>query len=114
MTSALKTYYINLSGGKKYPIIFGENAVENLTLNDMSQATKAMIVTNSTIASICDSFIKQLIYSLQLDVAVCQLSDGESFKSMDTVTTIVGKCLDHQMGRKDILFAIGGGVIGDM
>ena len=33
---------------------------------------------------------------------------------MDTVSLIIDACIDHDLGRKDILIAFGGGVIGDM
>ena len=33
---------------------------------------------------------------------------------MDTVETIIDECLEFGLGRRDVLFSIGGGVVGDM
>ena len=114
MTSSLKTYYINIQNGKKFPIIFGENATNMFEPKDFVGATKAIIVTNSTISKACNLFINDLKITLNLDVIVFEIDDGESYKNIDTVIQILGACLDHQMGRKDILIAFGGGVVGDM
>ena len=81
---------------------------------DFVGATKAIIVTNSTISKACNLFINDLKLTLNLDVIVFEIDDGESYKNIDTVMQILGACLDHQMGRKDILIALGGGVVGDM
>ena len=89
MTSSLKTYYINILNGKKYPIIFGENAFEAIDKKDTAGATKALIVTNRTISSACNLFINDLKLILDLDVQVLELDDGESFKKMDTVLEII-------------------------
>ena len=113
-TSSLKTYYINISSGKKYPIIFGDNAIAGMSSNDISMATKALIVTNTTIAKECEGYIRSVMSTIDLDLDILQLEDGESVKSMDSVMTIVDHCLKHKMGRKDVIFALGGGVVGDM
>jgi 3-dehydroquinate synthase len=112
--SSLKTYYINISSGKKYPIIFGDNAVSGISANDISMATKALIVTNTTVAHECRAYIDSIKNHVELDIELLQLDDGESTKSMDTVMTIINKCLSHKMGRKDVVFSLGGGVVGDM
>ncbi|MEK9727078.1 MAG: 3-dehydroquinate synthase [Candidatus Margulisiibacteriota bacterium] len=114
MTRSLKTYFINNSTGKKFPIIFGETAYEMIDSTDLTGATKALIVTNKTIAKLCNLFINELKMVLDLDVVVLEIEDGERYKKMDTVTHIIDACLDHQMGRKDVLLAFGGGVVGDM
>ena len=33
---------------------------------------------------------------------------------MDTVSSIIDACVEHKLGRKDILIAVGGGFVGDM
>ena len=68
MTSSLKTYYINILNGKKYPIIFGENAFEAIDKKDTAGATKALIVTNRTISSACNLFIKyEIVLAMDID-----------------------------------------------
>jgi 3-dehydroquinate synthase len=42
------------------------------------------------------------------------LPDGEEYKNMDVLQTILDKCLEIGLDRKATLVALGGGVIGDM
>ena len=57
VTSALKTYYINIAQDRKYPIIFGENAYLSIDQKDLGDATRALIVTNRSIHEACSEFI---------------------------------------------------------
>lgn len=112
--SSLKTYYINIAQDKKYPIIFGENAYLSIDQKDLGDATKALIVTNSTIKEACHDFFENLVAHLPLDVTFFVIDDGESHKHLDTVSSILDACIAHDMGRKDVVLAVGGGVVGDM
>ena len=114
MTSALKTYYINISSSKKYPIVFGESAITCIDKNDLAGATKGVIVTNQTILNACAHLIDELKARLDLDLHTIVIDDGEEYKSLETVQTIVNECLEFGVGRKDVLFSVGGGVVGDM
>ena len=42
VASSLKTYYINLSSDKKYPIIFGEQAIQAIDQKDMGDAQRCI------------------------------------------------------------------------
>ena len=112
--SSLKTYYINLSHDKKYPIVFGENAYLSIDQKDLGEATKALIVTNRTIKDLCADFFENLTAHLPLEIEFFVIDDGESTKALETVSSIIDACIAHDMGRKDVVLAVGGGVVGDM
>lgn len=114
VASSLKTYYINLSSDKKYPIIFGEQAIQAIDQKDMGDAQRVLIVTNRTVEVACQHVITDLKAQFTQTVDVHVLDDGESLKSLDTVSAIIDACIAHDMGRKDVLIALGGGVVGDM
>ena len=114
VASSLKTYYINLSSDKKYPIIFGEQAIQAIDQKDMGDAQRVLIVTNRTVEVACQHVITDLKAQFTQTVDVHVLDDGESLKSLDTVSAIIDACIAHDMGRKDVLSALGGGVVGDM
>ena len=78
--SSLKTYYINIAQDKKYPI-FGENAYLSIDQKDLGDATKALIVTNSTIKDACD-FFENLVAHLPLDVTFFVIDDGLDAESI--------------------------------
>ncbi len=114
VASSLKTYYINIAPDKKFPIIFGENAYLSIDQKDLGDATRGLIVTNQTVYHILADFFIKLEDHLSIDIEVFVLEDGESHKSLESVSKILDACIDHDMGRKDVIIAIGGGVVGDM
>ena len=114
MTRSLKTFYINLSTDKKFPIIFGEGAFSSVNPMDIGDATKAIIVTNSKIREACSELIDSIQSSLDIDVFIYELNDGEQYKQLDTLSEIINVCIQHELGRKDLLIAVGGGVVGDI
>ena len=74
----------------------------------------ALIVTNTTVAPL---YADRLAASLQphfARVLRCVLPDGEEYKDWQTLNLIFDALLKHQCDRKTTLFALGGGVIGDM
>ena len=113
VTSSLKTYYINFAQDKKFPIVFGEGAVSSIE-KDYGDATKALLVTNSVVREKCSGLIDQIIEHLPIDVFTHVIDDGEQFKHLDTVSGIVDACIQHGLGRKDLIVSVGGGVTGDM
>ena len=114
VASSLKTYYINIAPDKKFPIIFGENAYLSIDKKDLGDATRGLIVTNQTVYNLLGDFFIKLEDHLTIDIEIFILEDGESHKSLDSVSNILDACIDHDMGRKDVIIAIGGGVVGDM
>lgn len=114
MSTLLKTYFVNSSNQCKYPIVFGPHAIEALDTPDITEATRAIIVTNKTVESACRGIIDQLTAAISLNTHVRVIEDGECVKTMATVSTILDACVHHKMGRRDVLFCVGGGVVGDM
>jgi 3-dehydroquinate synthase len=82
--------------------------------SDLPDATSVVIVSNTTVAPL---YARQLELALQLRYAKVHtvvLPDGEEFKTWQTLNLIFDALLEHGCDRKTILFALGGGVVGDM
>ena len=80
----------------------------------LPDATSAMVVTNTTVWPLHGS---ALLHSLQQRyplVHVVQLPDGEEHKNWQTLNLIFDALLKNGCDRKTVLFALGGGVVGDM
>lgn len=80
----------------------------------LPDATSAMVVTNTTVWPLHGS---ALLHSLQQRyplVHVVQLPDGEEHKNWQTLNLIFDALLQNGCDRKTVLFALGGGVVGDM
>lgn len=83
-------------------------------LQALPTAAVALVVTNTTVAPL---YASQLIAALKphyLQVLTVTLPDGEAYKDWVTLQRIFDVLLENQCDRKTVLFALGGGVIGDM
>lgn len=111
-----KTVCVNLSNGRNYPIYIGTNFSEleaGMLIRSHINGHQALIITNDKIAPLyLDTYTRLLTYGdLQVDTFI--IPDGESFKSMEIINSILQKCLVLSLDRYATLVALGGGVIGD-
>ena len=89
----------------KYDVVI--DALPQLTFN-----RKVAIVTNTTVSDLHLETLKSKINADELFVVTVE--DGEEFKNLATVETILNELFEHKLDRKSVLIALGGGVIGDM
>ena len=102
-------------GDRSYPIQIGGLQLDGLNGNPaLPKATSAFIVTNETVAPLYADKLKQSISSHYKSVHTVVLPDGEEFKTWQTLQKIFDALLENGADRKAVLFALGGGVIGDM
>jgi len=82
------------------------------TLPALTFDTKVAVVTNPTVAGY---HIDTLLSRIEApEVHVITVPDGEEYKTLQTVESILDACFEHRLDRKSVLIAFGGGVIGDM
>ncbi|WP_310416933.1 3-dehydroquinate synthase [Chamaesiphon sp. OTE_8_metabat_110] len=80
----------------------------------LALGNKIMVVSNPTVFAL---YGKQAIDALQaakFEVSYCELPDGESYKTLESIAKIYQLALDRGLERSSTLVALGGGVIGDM
>jgi len=82
------------------------------TLPQLTFNRKVAIVTNSTVSALHLETLKSKIKADELYVVT--LEDGEEYKTLATVESILNELFEHKLDRKSLLIALGGGVIGDM
>ncbi len=75
---------------------------------------KALIVTDSRVAPIYLEEVKETVSSGFSLVESIVIPEGEENKNLDTVREILLKLLPLSFDRRDLIIALGGGVIGDM
>ena len=73
-----------------------------------------MIVSNTTVAPLYISGLRTALQKRYPQVHEIRLPDGEQHKNWETLQTIFNVLLQHACDRKTVLFALGGGVVGDM
>lgn len=102
-------------GDRSYPITIGaallDSAIEYAAL---PSALSALIVTNSTVAPLYAARLQAALQGKYRNVHLVVLPDGEEHKHWQTLQLIFDALLTHGCDRKTVMFALGGGVIGDM
>lgn len=80
----------------------------------LPRASTALIVSNSTVAPLYAGRLKSALTPNYQRILQVELDDGEEHKNWQTLNQIFDALLQHGCDRKTVLFALGGGVIGDM
>jgi 3-dehydroquinate synthase len=100
---------------RSYDIAIGAGLLADpATYVGLPKANTAMIVTNSIVAPIYAAQLKGALASQYQRVLQVTLPDGEAFKDWQTLNLIFDALLTNGCDRKTVLFALGGGVVGDM
>ncbi len=107
---------LNVDLGKNsYDIVFSDNF--NLLPNELlclNLPKKVLIVTDTNVAGLYLDDVQNLLKSNGYDVSSHILNAGEENKNMQSILDICASCIEHNMGRKSFIIALGGGVVGDM
>lgn len=100
---------------RSYSIAIGSGLFDNpLVYSELSAAQSALIVTNATVAPLYAQRLQQALQVKYDKVHVVVLPDGEEHKTWQTLNLIFDALLQNSCDRKTVLFALGGGVVGDM
>jgi 3-dehydroquinate synthase len=71
-------------------------------------------VTNTTVAPLYEAQLHQALTGRYKHIHTVTLPDGEAYKDWATLNQIFDALLGQGADRKTVLFALGGGVVGDM
>ena len=102
-------------GERSYPIVIGAGLLSDpATYAALPGAAAALIVTNTTVAPLYAEALRAALAPKYAQVHVVVLPDGEEHKNWQTLNLIFDALLTNGCDRKTVLFALGGGVVGDM
>ncbi len=74
---------------------------------------KAAIVTDTNVEPLYAEAVKKEIEKICESCFIHAFQAGEANKTLDTVQDILTDLIEWHMGRKDLIIALGGGVVGD-
>ncbi|MFV0601722.1 MAG: 3-dehydroquinate synthase [Brachymonas sp.] len=102
-------------GARSYPILIGSDILDQASSWDaLPEAAQALIVSNTTVAPLYAARLLQALAGRFKKVLCVELPDGEQHKSWQSLNQIFDALLEQQCDRKTVLFALGGGVVGDI
>lgn len=100
---------------RSYPIHIGLGLLQQIDLiTPHLKQKRAVIVTNTTVAPLYLDQLRSTLESAQISVLPVVLPDGEAYKTWETLNLIFDALLEAHCERSTTLFALGGGVVGDM
>lgn len=100
-----------------YQILIGVGAISApFTIFQKRSIDKIAVVSNLQISSLYFQTVKDTILAShpKCQVELILIEDGESSKSLENFSEIIDVLIEKQFKRTDMLFALGGGVIGDL
>lgn len=108
----MKTLNLEL-GSRSYPIYIGKNLLADPTLlSRWTSQRQVMVVSNTTVAPL---YLDQVLAALtDAQVSTVILPDGESYKTLDTMSQIFDGLIENRFHRQALIIALGGGVVGDI
>lgn len=110
----MKTLNVDL-GARAYPIHIGKGLlaqIGNLIPMDLEGRRLFILYDKNTYPYV--QIIEEALSGKCADTKTHGISGGEKTKSYDGYERVLGWLLDHKVTRRDVLIAVGGGVIGDL
>ncbi len=102
-------------GDRSYDIVIGTDLLDRPeTFGGLPEARDAVIVTNDVVGPLLSKRLSTTLQSLYRRVHAVILPNGEAHKDLATLNTIFDSLLEQGADRRTTLFALGGGVVGDI
>jgi 3-dehydroquinate synthase len=102
-------------GERSYPILIGAGLLSQPSAwQGLPKASTALIVTNDAVGPLYASALLQALKPHYAQIHQVTLPDGETHKTWQTLNQVFDVLLSQGCDRKTVLFALGGGVVGDM
>jgi 3-dehydroquinate synthase len=114
--SATPIHHVSIElGHRSYPILIGANLLDQSDVfAALPNCSTAVIVSNTTVAPMYAQRLQSALSSKYKNVQMVTLPDGEEFKTWPVLHQIFDALLAWACDRKTVMFALGGGVVGDM
>jgi 3-dehydroquinate synthase len=102
-------------GDRSYDILIGSGLLGRASSYDgLPAGGDAVVVTNETVAPLHAAGVREALATRHPHVHLVSLPDGEHHKHWQTLNSIFDAMLGAACDRKTIVYALGGGVVGDM
>ncbi len=98
-----------------YDILIGSGVLQQpASWADLPRASQGVVVSNPTVHALHGAALQAAIAPLHAHTSTVLLPDGESHKDWATMNLIFDHLLSRGCDRKTVLYALGGGVVGDI
>ena len=103
-------------GDKSYHVHIGENIVDLLPeiISPFVTRKKIFLVSDAAVGSTILPRVRKILEDSGFELSVILVPSGEKSKSFEQLQILLSELLDNNIERRDIVIALGGGVMGDL
>lgn len=103
-------------GVKSYDIVIGYDLKNEIRafVKQADFSSKGLIITDSNLAPLYSAKLQEILKAVGLTADIAVIPAGESSKSLKVAETLYTKAINLGLDRKSPIFALGGGVVGDL
>lgn len=107
---------IHINASKKYDVLVGSGllAQAGAYLSETIPVCKAVIVSDDNVYPLYGSLLRDSLSKAGYDTLEYVIPHGEASKNLSTYGSLSEYMCAHQISRKDLVIALGGGVVGDL
>jgi 3-dehydroquinate synthase len=115
-SKSLTTRHVPIAlGDRSYTITIGSHLWRDPAVwQGLPRAATAMIVSNPTVAGLYANELRDALAPHFDRILLLELPDGEAYKDWTSLNSIFERLLTERCDRRTVMFALGGGVIGDV
>ena len=110
-------YTLDIDTPQPYRVLIGTFLLEQagtLVRGVCEKASRALIITDSNVGPLYAAPVRESLEQAGFTVEVATFEAGEERKRIVTFSMLLERCAEAQLGRGDVIVALGGGVTGDM
>jgi 3-dehydroquinate synthase len=112
---SMKTLTVNLKDNS-YNILIDSDILDEIVryLNTNYNDRKIAIITDANVEALYAKDFKELIEKNGFEAKIIKIKPGEESKTLDTLQEVYKDLSEFRLTRKDLIVALGGGVVGDL
>ncbi|MBE6084067.1 MAG: 3-dehydroquinate synthase [Selenomonas ruminantium] len=103
-------------GEKSYDIVIGYGIEQEIKdfVGSAGYSAKALLITDTHVGPLYGKKVQELLSEAGLTVTMVQIPAGESSKNLTVANEVFTRAIELGLDRKSPIFALGGGVVGDL
>ena len=103
-------------GEKSYDIVIGYGIEQEIKdfVTSAGYSSKALLITDTHVGPLYGKKVQELLSETGLTVTMVQIPAGESSKNLTVANEVFTRAIELGLDRKSPIFALGGGVVGDL
>ncbi|MDY2778097.1 MAG: 3-dehydroquinate synthase [Collinsella sp.] len=109
-------YEIEIEASSPYTVRIGTFLLEQVgeIVRDVCAGSKALVITDSNVGPLYAQPVKEGLERAGFQASVATFEAGEQSKCISVYSDLLETCARHELDRRDVVVALGGGVVGDL